>query len=66
MALVLEWLRTGQLQLPLPRSGQTAQRWHQLARLTQIDVVEGRCWWRAAHRRGCHPERTRGAATRQR
>ena len=42
MALVLEWLRTGQLQLPLPGSGQTAQRWHQLARLAQIDVVAGR------------------------
>jgi alkylation response protein AidB-like acyl-CoA dehydrogenase len=42
VALVLEWLRTGQLQLPLPGSGQTAQRWHQLARLAQIDIVAGR------------------------
>jgi alkylation response protein AidB-like acyl-CoA dehydrogenase len=41
-ALVLEWLRTAQLQLPLPGSGRTAQRWHRLARLAEIDVVAGR------------------------
>jgi alkylation response protein AidB-like acyl-CoA dehydrogenase len=41
-ALVLEWLRTAQLQLPLPGSGQTAQRWDRLARLAEIDVVAGR------------------------
>jgi alkylation response protein AidB-like acyl-CoA dehydrogenase len=41
-ALVLEWLRTAQLQLPLPGSGHTAQRWDRLARLSEIDVVSGR------------------------
>jgi alkylation response protein AidB-like acyl-CoA dehydrogenase len=40
--LVLEWLRAGRLQLPLPGSGETAQRWRQLAELTEIDVVAGR------------------------
>ncbi len=40
--LVLEWLRAGRLQLPLPGSGQTAQRWRRLAQLTEIDVVAGR------------------------
>jgi hypothetical protein len=64
VALVLEWLRTGQLQLPLPGSGQTALRWHQLARLAQIDVVAGRL--AEAHRRGRHLERTRRPAARQR
>jgi alkylation response protein AidB-like acyl-CoA dehydrogenase len=41
-ALVLEWLRAGQLQLPLPGSGRTAQRWHRLSQLTEVDVVAGR------------------------
>jgi len=40
--LVLEWLRAGRLQLPLPGSGETAQRWRRLAQLTEIDVVAGR------------------------
>jgi alkylation response protein AidB-like acyl-CoA dehydrogenase len=40
--LVLEWLREGRLQLPLPASGDTAQRWRRLAELTEIDVVAGR------------------------
>jgi alkylation response protein AidB-like acyl-CoA dehydrogenase len=40
--LVLEWLREGRLRLPLPASGDTAQRWRQLAELTEIDVVAGR------------------------
>jgi alkylation response protein AidB-like acyl-CoA dehydrogenase len=39
---VLEWLRTGQLQLPLPGSGRTALRWRRLSELTEIDVVAGR------------------------
>ena len=39
MALVLEWLRTGQLQLPLPGSGQTAQRWHQRRIGYTVDAV---------------------------
>ncbi len=41
-SLVLEWLRAGRLQLPLPGSGETAQRWRRLAQLTEIDVVAGR------------------------
>jgi alkylation response protein AidB-like acyl-CoA dehydrogenase len=40
--LVLEWLRSGRLQLPLPGSGQTALRWCRLAQLTEIDLVAGR------------------------
>jgi hypothetical protein len=41
-ALVLEWLRSGQLQVPLPGSGLTAQRWRRLSDLTAVDVVAGR------------------------
>lgn len=41
-SLVQEWLRAGRLQLPLPGSGETAQRWRRLAQLTEIDVVAGR------------------------
>src|SRR6202161_2753422 len=40
--LVLEWLGAGQLQLPLPGSGRTAQRWRRLSELTAVDVVAGR------------------------
>jgi alkylation response protein AidB-like acyl-CoA dehydrogenase len=40
--LVLEWLRAGQLDLPLPGSGRTATRWRRLCELTQQDVVAGR------------------------
>jgi alkylation response protein AidB-like acyl-CoA dehydrogenase len=40
--LVLDWHRTGHLQLPLPGSGHTGQRWRRLAELTGIDVVAGR------------------------
>ena len=40
--LVLEWLRAGQLDLPLPGSGRTATRWRRLSELTQQDVVAGR------------------------
>ena len=36
------WLAAGELDLPLPGSGQTALRWHRLAELTQSDVVAGR------------------------
>jgi alkylation response protein AidB-like acyl-CoA dehydrogenase len=36
------WLAAGELELPLPGSGQTAHRWHRLAELTQADVVAGR------------------------
>jgi len=41
-ALVLEWLRGGRLELPLPGSGRTAQRWRRLSELTEVDVVAGR------------------------
>lgn len=40
--LVLQWLRAGRLQLPLPGSGETSQRWRRLTQLTEIDVVAGR------------------------
>ncbi len=40
--LVGRWLAAGDLDLPLPGSGQTAQRWAQLAELTEADVVAGR------------------------
>ena len=40
--LVLDWLRAGRLQLPLPGSGRTLQRWIGLAELTEVDVVAGR------------------------
>jgi alkylation response protein AidB-like acyl-CoA dehydrogenase len=40
--LVRQWLRGGQLQLPLPGSGSTAQRWRQLSELTEVDIVAGR------------------------
>jgi hypothetical protein len=33
-ALVQEWRRTGQFELPLPGSGRTEQRWHRLSELT--------------------------------
>jgi hypothetical protein len=41
-ALVLEWLGAGELELPLPGSGRTAQRWRRLSELTEVDVVAGR------------------------
>jgi alkylation response protein AidB-like acyl-CoA dehydrogenase len=40
--LVGRWLTAGELDLPLPGSGQTAQRWHRLTELTQTDIVAGR------------------------
>lgn len=40
--LVARWLAAGELELPLPGSGQTAARWHRLAELTQADTVAGR------------------------
>ena len=40
--LVLEWLREGELDLPLPGKGQTRRRWRRLADLTERDVVAGR------------------------
>ena len=40
--VVRRWLAAGTLNLPLPGHGQTAQRWQQLAALTEADVVAGR------------------------
>ena len=40
--LIGRWLSAGELDLALPGSGQTAQRWHRLAELTSADVVAGR------------------------
>jgi alkylation response protein AidB-like acyl-CoA dehydrogenase len=42
VSLVLEWLGTGQLDLPLPGSGRTATRWRRLSELAEVDVVAGR------------------------
>jgi alkylation response protein AidB-like acyl-CoA dehydrogenase len=39
---VWRWLRAGQLELPLPGSGRTGQRWAKLAAFTECDVVAGR------------------------
>ncbi|HYR13366.1 MAG TPA: acyl-CoA dehydrogenase, partial [Mycobacterium sp.] len=41
-ALVKRWLDAGELDLPLPGSGQTAKRWSKLAAFAEIDVVAGR------------------------
>ena len=40
--LVMHWLEAGELKLPLPGSGATAQRWRKLAELTAVDVAAGR------------------------
>jgi alkylation response protein AidB-like acyl-CoA dehydrogenase len=40
--LLGKWLAAGELNLPLPGSGETAQRWRRLAELTEDDVVAGR------------------------
>ena len=40
--LVKRWLEAGELDLPLPGSGQTALRWRKLAAFAEIDVVAGR------------------------
>ena len=39
--LVKRWLDAGELDLPLPGSGQTAKRWRKLAAFAEIDVVAG-------------------------
>ncbi|WP_445169926.1 acyl-CoA dehydrogenase family protein [Mycolicibacterium sp. Dal123E01] len=41
-ALVQRWLDAGELNLPLPGSGQTLARWNTLAGLCELDVVAGR------------------------
>jgi alkylation response protein AidB-like acyl-CoA dehydrogenase len=40
--LVRRWLEAGRLELPLPGSGATAQRWDRLAALAQEDIVAAR------------------------
>jgi alkylation response protein AidB-like acyl-CoA dehydrogenase len=40
--LVRQWLDAGELNLPLPASGDTVGRWLKLAELTEVDVVAGR------------------------
>ena len=40
--LVRRWLEAGRLDLPLPGSGATGDRWQRLAVLTQEDIVAGR------------------------
>ncbi|MGY4654018.1 acyl-CoA dehydrogenase [Mycobacterium sp. URHB0021] len=40
--LIGRWLASGALDLPMPGSGDTAQRWLRLAELTATDVVAGR------------------------
>jgi hypothetical protein len=37
--LVKRWLDAGELDLPLPGSGQTAKRWRKLAAFAEIDIV---------------------------
>jgi len=40
--LIGRWLAAGELELPLPGSGATAQRWRRLAALAQDDLAAGR------------------------
>ena len=40
--LVQDWLGSGRLELPLPASGHTAERWRRLALLAEEDVVSAR------------------------
>jgi alkylation response protein AidB-like acyl-CoA dehydrogenase len=40
--LVQHWLDTGRLELPLPASGRTADRWQRLAALAEEDIVAAR------------------------
>jgi alkylation response protein AidB-like acyl-CoA dehydrogenase len=42
MTLVRDWLAAGDLDVPLPGSGDTGLRWRRLAELTAADVVAGR------------------------
>ena len=36
------WLESGRLEMPLPASGRTAERWQRLARLAEDDIVAAR------------------------
>jgi alkylation response protein AidB-like acyl-CoA dehydrogenase len=40
--VVKHWLDSGRLELPLPASGRTAERWQRLARLAEDDIVAAR------------------------
>jgi alkylation response protein AidB-like acyl-CoA dehydrogenase len=40
--LVRHWLESGRLELPLPASGRTAERWQRLAMLAEEDIVAAR------------------------
>jgi alkylation response protein AidB-like acyl-CoA dehydrogenase len=40
--LVQHWLETGRLELPLPASGYTAERWQRLAQLAEEDIAAAR------------------------
>jgi alkylation response protein AidB-like acyl-CoA dehydrogenase len=40
--LVAHWLDSGRLELPLPASGRTAERWQRLARLAEDDIAAAR------------------------
>jgi alkylation response protein AidB-like acyl-CoA dehydrogenase len=40
--LVQHWLESGRLELPLPASGRTAERWQGLAHLAEDDIVAAR------------------------
>jgi alkylation response protein AidB-like acyl-CoA dehydrogenase len=40
--LVKHWLESGRLELPLPASGRTAERWQRLAGLAEDDIVAAR------------------------
>lgn len=40
--LVKHWQESGRLELPLPASGRTAERWQRLARLAEDDIVAAR------------------------
>ncbi len=40
--LVKHWLKSGRIELPLPGSGRTAERWQSLARLAEDDIVAAR------------------------
>jgi len=40
--LVKHWLESGRLELPLPASGRTPERWQRLARLAEDDIVAAR------------------------
>jgi alkylation response protein AidB-like acyl-CoA dehydrogenase len=40
--VIKHWLESGRIELPLPASGRTAERWERLARLAEDDIVAAR------------------------